>query len=213
MSTRALLVIDVQNEYEEGPLRITHPPLETSLAAIGRAMDAAQDAGIAVVVVQQDAPDGTPVFAVGSHGWQLHPVVAARPADHHVHKLLPGAFTGTDLEEWLRARGVDTVTIVGCMTHNCVAATAQQATHARFAVEVLSDATGTLGYANAAGSATAEEMQRVHLATMHARFGAVGTTDEWIAAVRAGATLRAGTTLRLGNLVASAASGDLRAIG
>ena len=41
MPKRALIVIDVQNEYFDGALPISDPPVETSLANIGRAMDAA----------------------------------------------------------------------------------------------------------------------------------------------------------------------------
>ncbi len=42
MPKRALIVIDVQNEYlADGALPISDPPIDTSLANIGRAMDAA----------------------------------------------------------------------------------------------------------------------------------------------------------------------------
>ena len=45
MTKRALIVIDVQNEYfEHGALPISDPPTSTSLANIGRAMDAARRA-------------------------------------------------------------------------------------------------------------------------------------------------------------------------
>ena len=37
MAKRALIVIDVQNEYFDGALPISDPPTETSLANIGRA--------------------------------------------------------------------------------------------------------------------------------------------------------------------------------
>ena len=43
---RALVVIDVQNEYVSGDLPIEFPPIDTSLANIGRAMDAARAAGV-----------------------------------------------------------------------------------------------------------------------------------------------------------------------
>lgn len=46
---RALLVIDVQNEYVSGNLPIEYPPVETSLSNIAAAMDAAKSAGIPVV--------------------------------------------------------------------------------------------------------------------------------------------------------------------
>ncbi len=186
---RALVVIDVQNEYVTGQLPIEHPPLSTSLPAIGAAMDAARAAGIPVVVVQQDAPETSPIFATGSPGWQLHEVVASRPRDHLVRKLLPSAFAGTDLAEWLAAKNIDTLTVCGFMTHNCDASTILQAAHAGMTVEWLSDASGALPYANAAGTVSAEEMHRVFAVVFHSRFAAVATTSAWIDAVRAGTPL------------------------
>jgi len=83
--SRALIVIDVQNEYVTGSLRIEFPPVDTSLTNIGRAMDAARAAGILTIVVQNHAPEGAPLFAHGSNGWQLHPVVSSRPCDHFLN--------------------------------------------------------------------------------------------------------------------------------
>jgi len=73
---RALIVIDVQNEYVTGGLPIGYPSLDVSLANIGKAMDAARGAAIPVVVVQQVAPATSPIFARGSEGAALHPAVA-----------------------------------------------------------------------------------------------------------------------------------------
>ncbi|MEO6808336.1 MAG: isochorismatase family protein, partial [Isosphaeraceae bacterium] len=48
---RALLVIDVQNEYfPEGALPVTHP--SGHLENVLRVMDAAQGAGVPIVVIQ-----------------------------------------------------------------------------------------------------------------------------------------------------------------
>ena len=181
---RALIVIDVQNEYVSGKLPIAYPPVQDSLANIGRAMDAAQAAGIPVVVVQQDAPATSPLFANGSPGWQLHSVVAERPRDHHVMKTLPSAFPETGLADWLASRGIDTIAVVGYMTHNCDASTLVHAAHQGLAAEFLHDASGSLPYANAAGRASAEEIHRVFSVVFHSRFAAVASTSEWIAAVR-----------------------------
>ena len=52
MAKRALIVIDVQNEYFDGALPITDPPREQSLENIGRAMEAATEAGVPVIVVR-----------------------------------------------------------------------------------------------------------------------------------------------------------------
>jgi nicotinamidase-related amidase len=186
---RALIVIDVQNEYFTGQMKIEYPPVETSLPNIGRAMDAAREAGIPVVVVQHDAPEASPIFALGSDGWQLHALVAQRAADHRINKKMASVFVGTDLAEWLAANAIDTLTIVGYMTHNCNASTIYEAMHRGLQVEVLQDATGALPYENAAGKVSAEEIHRVFNTVFHSNFGAVASTEEWQSAVRDGRKL------------------------
>ncbi|RKP49060.1 cysteine hydrolase family protein [Trinickia fusca] len=190
---RALIVIDVQNEYVTGDLPIEYPPVETSLANIGRAMDAANAAGVPIVMVQQMGAATDPIFAQGSHGGELHPVVAGRAYDHLVKKDLPSAFTGTDLKQWLADHDIDTLTIVGYMTHNCDASTIYEAAHAGLHVEFLVDATGSPSYENDAGYASAEDIHRVFSVVFHSRFAAVVGTDKWIDAVKAGTPVPRGS--------------------
>lgn len=190
---RALIVIDVQNEYVTGNLLIEYPDVQTSLANIGRAMDAARAAGVPIVLVQNLAPETSPLFARGSVGAALHPVVASREHDHLVTKTVPSAWTDeTGLASWLAERHVDTLTVVGYMTHNCDASTINHALHAGLTVEFLADATGSVPYENSAGSASAEEIHRVFSVVLHSRFAAVATTDAWIAALQAGVPLERG---------------------
>jgi nicotinamidase-related amidase len=176
---RALLVIDVQNEYFEGGLLpITHPAAH--LDNVLRVMDAATDAGVDVVVVRHTSTQPErPFFRRGTPGWELHPQVAARPCAHRVEKELPGSFTGTDLEAWLRGRGIDTVTIAGYMTHMCCDTTARQAAHLGLKVEFLSDATGTLPVKNSAGEVTAEELHRSTLCAQQMMISEVLDVDHW----------------------------------
>ncbi|MEI6002809.1 cysteine hydrolase [Paraburkholderia bengalensis] len=195
MSTprRALIVIDVQNEYVTGDLPIEYPDVQMSLANIGRAIDAARTAQIPVVVVQNFAPPGSPVFARGGEGAELHAVVASREWDHHVEKALPSAFTNTDLAAWLAERKIDTLTVTGYMTHNCDASTIVHALHMGLAVEFLHDATGSVPYENSAGFASAEDIHRVFSVVLQSRFAAVASTQQWIAAVEAGEPLERGS--------------------
>jgi nicotinamidase-related amidase len=176
---RALLVIDVQNEYFTGKLPVTYPG--GSLPGILRAMDAAAAHRLPVVVIQHAAPQpNATVFRAGSPEWELHPEIAARPYDVLFHKSLPGSFTGTALEEWLREQKIKTVTIAGYMTQMCCDTTARQAMHLGFGVEFLSDATGTLAFKNAAGEISAEDLHRAILITQQARFSAVMAVENWI---------------------------------
>jgi nicotinamidase-related amidase len=184
MARRALIVIDAQHEYLDGALPISDPPLETSLANIGRAMDAATAQGVPVIVVRHtdDEPDAA-IFRKQSHAWELLPEVAQRPHDHLVEKTLPGSFTGTALGEILAENAVDTVSITGYMTHMCVDTTAREAAHRGLAVEILNDATGTLALENSGGSATGEELHRATLVAQGQFFADVLSTEEWLGRV------------------------------
>lgn len=179
-SLQALLVIDVQNEYFTGRLPVTYP--KDSLGNILRAMDHAAIAGIPVVVIQHTAPSkDSPTFRRGSDGWKLYPEIEWRKRDVLVEKNLPGSFTGTELERWLRERRVERVAICGYMTQMCCDTTARQAFHLGFQVDFLSDATGTLAVQNSAGSIPDCDLHRAVLVTMAMKFARVMRTDEWIA--------------------------------
>jgi nicotinamidase-related amidase len=182
MPKRALIVIDVQNEYfADGALPISDPPSETSLANIGRAMDAAAASGVPVIVVRHgDSEPGAASFATGSKTWQLHPEIGRRAHDHLIEKTLPGSFTGTSLGDVLDEAGVDTVSITGYMTHMCVDTTARQAAHRGMSVEILHDATGSLSLENSGGSASGEELHRATLVAQGQFFADVLSTDDWL---------------------------------
>jgi len=143
-----------------------------------RVMDAAAGR-VPTVVVQHHFLD-KPIFRKGSKEWELHPEVAGRPRDLLVEKTLPGSFTHTPLEDWLRRRGITTVTSAGYMTHMCCDTTARQAVHRGFTVEFLSDATGTLPLSNSAGRVTAEELQRSILSAQQMLLSEVLPSSAWI---------------------------------
>jgi nicotinamidase-related amidase len=175
---RALIVIDVQNEYFTGKLPVSHP--SGSFNNILRIMDAAAENKTATAVIQNSAisPE-SPVFRKGSHEWELHPEIAKRHRDILIEKNFPDTFKDTILDKWLKDINADTVTIIGYMTQNCCDSTARSAFHRGYNVEFLSDATGTLSMTNYAGSVTAEELHRAILVTQ-VRFGRVIGTDEWL---------------------------------
>jgi nicotinamidase-related amidase len=186
---RALLVIDMQNEYVSGALPISYPPVEHSLERIGRALDVAESADIPVIVVQQTAPESSPIFAAGSHGAELHRTVATKRRDLLLSKTLPSCFADTDLDQWLRENGIDTVAIAGYMTQNCDESTARDAAHRGYRVEFLSDATGTLSMSNEAGTIGARELHEAVTIVLQSRFAAVITTEQWCEAVATGVSL------------------------
>lgn len=176
---RALIVIDVQREYFDGAFPIRHPV--GHLDRILEVMDVAQKANIPTVVVRHHQPDPeSPVFRKGSELWQLLDEVESRPRDVLIDKQLPGSFTNTPLDQFLKERNIDTVSIAGYMTQICCDTTARQAFHRGYQVEFLSDATGTLDVANKAGSVTAEQLHESILVAQQMFISDVIDTATWM---------------------------------
>jgi len=176
---RALLIIDVQNEYFTGKLPVTYP--QGSLENILKAMEEASKNRIPIILVQHTAPQkDSKTFVKGSKEWEIHSEIKNRKYDYIIEKNLPDSFTKTGLEDLLRKRNIDTVVICGYMTQMCCDTTARQAFHLGFAVEFLSDATGTLQISNYAGTISAEELHKAVLITQAMKFSKVVATDEWI---------------------------------
>lgn len=188
---RALIVVDVQQEYFNGILQIQAPSRETTLTNITAALDLAEQQDVPVVIVQHQLPDGAPVFAVGSESWSLHPEIEQRlkPSWKRVTKDKGSVFAGTDVASWLTEQDVDTITIVGYMTNNCDIATAVGAEELGFAAEIISDASGAIHLANEAGKVSADQLHETLLVLLHSNFAAVASTEAWTVAVTTGAVL------------------------
>ncbi|MBI1752932.1 MAG: cysteine hydrolase [Acidobacteria bacterium] len=142
MDPRALLVIDLQNDYFPGgkfPLWNPEAALDRALQAIGRA----RARGIPVILVQHvaDSRRGpAPFFQEGSEGAQLHPRLrAAAPGAPVVVKAFADSFHETELEATLAALGTAELLVCGMMTQNCVTHTAISKAAEKYRVSVLGD--------------------------------------------------------------------------
>ncbi|POH64560.1 MULTISPECIES: isochorismatase family protein [Cryobacterium] len=188
---RALILVDVQQEYFSGPLEIQFPAHADSLPRITAAIDAATAAGIPIAVIQHSAGDEAPVFNPTMDGFALHPEIARRqsPAWKSVTKQFGTVFAGTDVLNWLREHDIDTITLAGYMTNNCIIASAAESETHGLAAEVLSDATGSINIANDAGFADAKTVHTTLMALLHSNFAAVATAQAWTDAIAEGSAL------------------------
>ncbi|MEA2471409.1 MAG: nicotinamidase/pyrazinamidase [Thermoleophilaceae bacterium] len=150
----ALLIVDFQNDFTPGGAL----GVEGGDEIAGRLNELAADAGFELVVATRDwhPPDhGSfreqggmwPVHCVaGTEGAELHPALDRALVDVVVDKGQDrsadgySGFEATLLEELLRARGVDHVTIGGIATDYCVKNTALDALRLGFGVSVERDA-------------------------------------------------------------------------
>lgn len=70
----------------------------------------------------------------------IHDMIAPEPGDIVVRKTRVGAFSTTDLDERLRAAGVDTLLLAGVATSGVVLSTVRDAADRDYRLVVLSDA-------------------------------------------------------------------------
>jgi nicotinamidase-related amidase len=104
---------------------------------------------------------------------EIAPSAGFQPGDILVTKRHWGAFAGTDLEQKLKSRGVDTVVLTGISTNVGVESTARQGTGLGFAVVLVEDAC----------SGQNAEHHRFAFENIFPRLTRVRTTDEVLAAL------------------------------
>ncbi|MEQ7127904.1 isochorismatase family protein [Actinopolymorpha sp. B11F2] len=167
--TRALIVVDVQNDFCEGGSLPVHGGAEVAFA-IGEVLRAWHDAderdrAYDHVIATRDhhidpgehfstEPDYVtswpPHCVAGTDGAGFHPNIDPQPFDavfncgeySHGYSAFEGrSIEGKGLAEWLRSHDVDQVDLVGIATDHCVRATAVDAAREGFRTRVLLDMT------------------------------------------------------------------------
>ena len=164
MTARALIVVDVQNDFcEGGSLAVTGGAAVaaaittyvrdhgTEYAAVVGTLDWHVDPGDHF----SEHPDYVATWpahcVVGTEGSQSHPALDRGLVEAWFHKgRHSAAYSGFEghtepdgigLADWLRARHVEAVDVVGIATDHCVRATALDAVGAGFSTRVLLDLT------------------------------------------------------------------------
>lgn len=178
----ALLVMDVQQEVvdlvDDG---------SGYLPRLRRAIDGARAADIPVIYVvialRPGFPDVGPrnralaavaragLHVEGAPGTEIHPEIAPRPGEVVVTKKRASAFSGSDLDLVLRARGVDSLVLTGIATSAVVLSTLCQANDLDLGLTVLSDACLDPD----------PELHRVLVGRLFPQWADVLTVDEWLA--------------------------------
>lgn len=139
---RALVVIDVQESFRQRPLwqAISNPEI---VAPVGRLVDSARDRGDLVVWVLHTEPGTGNVFDPAIGHVRLMDGLAPQAGEPVIDKTSHNAFTTTNLQQILTARGIGELVICGLRTEQCCETTARLASDLGFDVTFVIDATAT----------------------------------------------------------------------
>jgi nicotinamidase-related amidase len=182
MNKRAVIVIDLQNEYlPTGKLPLTG--IEAAAGNAARVIGQARQQGIPVFHIRHEFVNGeAPVFEPGTDGVKIQPEVAPADGEPVIVKNHVNAFRETDLRQQLDAHGIKDLAIVGAMSHMCVDACVRAAADMGYAVTVLHDACATLDLTFNGVTTPAAQVHAAMMAAFAFGYGTVKSTDEYLSA-------------------------------
>jgi nicotinamidase-related amidase len=185
MNKSALLLIDVQQGFDDpGWGKRNNPDAEKKMAQL---LHTWRKHNWPIIHVQHLSinPD-SPLNPANGQGYFFRPETAPTADEVVFTKNVNSAFIGTELGNYLHENEIASLVIVGLTTDHCVSTTARMAGNLGFTVQLVSDGTATFEREDVNGEMlSAEEIHRVHLASLHGEFCTVVTTEEVLQQVTA----------------------------
>jgi nicotinamidase-related amidase len=176
LSETTLVLIDYQNEYRDGPLKLVG--VEAAILRAATLLEAARRAGGRIIhIAHKGAPGG--LFDRAQQRGDF--IDALQPAEGEaiVEKTFASAFAGTELERLIGGAG-SPVVFAGFMTHNCVSSTVRAGIERGYAMTVAADACATRALPLAGRVVSATELHEAELAGLGDAHAAIRTVAEII---------------------------------
>ena len=178
MSTGALVVVDLQNDYFPGGKW----ELEGTEAAAANAAALIQHyraQGLPVVHVRHEFPtEDAPFFAPNSEGAKVHPTVVEQDGETVIVKCQINSFRDTDLQSVLEGLDVKDVLVCGAMSHMCIDAVVRAAADLGYTCAVAHDACATLALEFNGVTVPAGQVHAAFMASLGFAYATVASTKE-----------------------------------
>jgi nicotinamidase-related amidase len=166
-----LVLIDIQNEYRNGPLAL--PGADTAIDGAARLLARARSEGAAIFHIAHKGKAGG-LFDRDAERGAIVEQLTPRAGEAVIEKTLPNAFAGTDLQAQLAATGRNNVVIAGMMTHMCVSSTARAALDLGLRVTIDAESCATRDLPDGRGGAIAASVvHEVALVELSDRFAII----------------------------------------
>jgi nicotinamidase-related amidase len=175
---KALLIVDIQNDYFPGGKMELEGSEAASLRA-GALLAAFRERRMPIFHVQHiSVRPGATFFLPDTGGARIHPSVAPAGSEAVVQKHFPNSFRDTTLLDSLRQGGVQELVIAGMMTHLCIDATTRAASDLGFKCFLAHDACATRSLSFGATKVPAEQVHCSFLSALDGAYATVQTADE-----------------------------------
>lgn len=180
MSTNALIIVDLQNDYfVDGRFELVGTDAAAANAAL--LLDAARASGELVIHVRHEfAGANPPFFAPGSSGAEIHPSVHNEAGEPVILKHQINSFRDTDLKATLDAHGITDLTIAGAMSHMCIDGITRAAVDLGYNATVIHDAVATRDLEFGGVTVPATQVHAAFMAALSFAYAAVLSTNEYL---------------------------------
>jgi len=181
MSKKALIVIDIQNDYFEGGALPLVNPVKASLNA-RKVLDHFRTNNLPIAYIQHVSgnPEAFPVFVEGTNGIEIHENVKPLEGEKVFQKYYPNSFRETGLLEYLKENDVTEVVITGMMTHMCVDATTRAAFDFGYTCTVIGDTCASRDLEINGKTVKADDVHHAFLAALEFFYAEIKSTEEFL---------------------------------
>lgn len=177
---RALVLIDIQNDYFPGGRNELFAPEQAALCA-ARVLQRFRQNGWSVCHIQHVSTSSTSTFFLpGTPGVEIYGAVAPQSGETVFVKHAPNAFFETGFLQALQGRGIRELVICGMMSHMCVDTSVRAARDYGLPVTLLHDACATKDLVWQGNTIPAQDVHAAYMAALDGSFARVVSTEEFL---------------------------------
>ena len=172
----ALMVVDVQRGF-------LHPQLparnnDGAEEKMQKIMEAFRRSGREIIHIQHRGTDPSSFF-YDEEDIRFQAGFEPQAGERVFTKNVNSAFIGTNLLAYLRERGIDRLTVMGCTLPHCVSTTVRMAANYGFQVVLVEDACVTFALSDGAGDFLSPEMLHLYnVAALRDEFATVVSVQQ-----------------------------------
>lgn len=140
---RALIIVDIQNDYFPGG-KMELIGMEEAAKNAGYALELFRAKKLPIFHIRHlSSRAGATFFIPETNGAEIHESVSPKNGEYLIQKNFPNSFRETSLKDQLQSLNVQEVIICGAMTHMCIDTTVRAAFDMGLGCVVVSDACAT----------------------------------------------------------------------
>lgn len=176
---KALLIIDVQNDYfPNGNCELFKA--EEALHTIKRLLEDFRKRNLPVIYIQHISTMHATFFVPETDGVEINKEIEPLDKETVIIKHYPNSFYETKLQEELIKNDVTDLVVCGMMTHMCVDTTVRAAKDYGYKITLISDGCATKDLEWNGDTLSASIVQSVYMTSLNQKFATVTTSTEFL---------------------------------